>query len=68
MNIKTIITTCLLGIGLTMASVGPADARTHHKHHHHKVVRKHKVKHHRHSVGLRHVGKGTRVKSETKVK
>ncbi len=62
MNIRNIITTCLLAAGLAFSVCvpQPAEARTK------KVVYKKKHKHHRHAVGLRHIGRGSKTKTVVK--
>lgn len=61
MSIQKIIIATLVALGFGLAVPTESSARRR------KVVVKRKVIHHRHRVGLRHVGRGTKVKTETKI-
>ena len=61
MDIRKIIISCFIAIGLTSGFVAtPAVAKDR------KVVMKKKHKRHRHKVGLRHIGRGTKHKTVVK--
>lgn len=62
MNIRKLLTLCLLATGLALGIGVPEQSSAKDR----KVVVKHKRKHHRHRVGLKHVGRGTKRKTVVK--
>lgn len=62
MNLRKTATAFLVAAGLAFgfSGVTPVEAKGR------KVVVKHKRKHHRHRVGIKHIGRGTKVKTTVK--